>query len=63
MASVVEITCPECEENLKVPPSVFGKRVKCKHCNHAFVVKDPGAKGAGSGAKPADSPPPAAQTG
>jgi hypothetical protein len=63
MASVVEIVCPECDENLKVPPSVFGKKVKCKHCGHGFVVKDPDAKGAKPakpGAKPAASPPPPA---
>jgi hypothetical protein len=59
MASVVEIACPECEENLKIPPSVFGKKVKCKHCGHAFVVKDPAAK---PGAKPvAATPPPEAK--
>src|SRR5215210_3795346 len=61
MASVVEIVCPECDENLKVPPSVFGKKVKCKHCGHGFVVKDPDAKGAKPakpGAKPAAASPP-----
>jgi hypothetical protein len=57
MAATAEIVCPECEENLKVPASAFGKRVKCKHCGHAFVVKDPGAR---AGAKAAaTSPPPA----
>jgi hypothetical protein len=61
MAAAVEIVCPECEENLKVPPSVFGKKVKCKHCGHAFVVKDPGGKPAKPGAKAvAASPPPPA---
>ncbi|HSQ55223.1 MAG TPA: hypothetical protein VLM40_05710 [Gemmata sp.] len=54
MAATAEIVCPECDENLRVPESVFGKRVKCKHCGHAFVVKKPAAKPA---AKPADSPP------
>ena len=58
MASVVEITCPECEEPLKVSSEHIGKKVKCKHCGHSFVVKDPGAK---PGAKPAAaSPAPAA---
>ncbi len=43
MPSVTEIACPECEEPLKVPESVFGKKIKCKHCGHAFVAKDPTA--------------------
>jgi len=41
MPSVVEIPCPECEKALKVPETVFGKKIKCKYCSHAFVVKDP----------------------
>jgi ribosomal protein L37E/DNA-directed RNA polymerase subunit RPC12/RpoP len=41
MPSVVEIPCPECEKTLKVPDTVFGKKIKCKYCTHAFVVKDP----------------------
>lgn len=61
MASTVEIACPNCDKALKVPPAVFGKKVKCKHCDHAFVVKDPDAAPARPGkpgAKPAASPPP-----
>jgi hypothetical protein len=41
MSSPVEMLCPECEEPLKIPPAVFGKKIKCKYCSHAFVVKDP----------------------
>jgi hypothetical protein len=41
MASVTEITCPDCDKTLKVPDSVFGKKIKCKYCGHAFVVEDP----------------------
>lgn len=40
MASV-EIPCPNCDNPLKVPESVFGKKIKCKHCSHPFVVEDP----------------------
>jgi hypothetical protein len=66
MPSVVDVSCPNCEKTLKVPPAVFGKRVKCKHCEHAFVVQDPDAAkpsrptkpGAKPAAKPAASPPP-----
>ncbi len=52
MATVVEIPCPHCEQNLKVPDTVFGKKVKCKHCELPFVVEDP-AKKAPKLAKPA----------
>ena len=41
MPSVVEIPCPECEKVLKVPDTVFGKKIKCKYCTHAFVVERP----------------------
>lgn len=44
MASLVEVLCPHCEQNLKVPPTVFGKKVRCKHCELAFVVEDPATK-------------------
>jgi hypothetical protein len=56
--ATVEIQCPECENPLKVPDSVFGKKIKCKQCDHAFVVKDPNAKAVkpskpgGGGVKP-----------
>lgn len=53
MPSVVEVECPNCEKTLKVPPAVFGKKVKCKHCEHAFVVRDPDEKPAAKAAKPA----------
>lgn len=41
MAAVSNIPCPNCDETLKVPESMFGKKIKCKHCGHAFVVDDP----------------------
>jgi hypothetical protein len=41
MASVIEIQCPNCEKPLKVPETVFGKKIKCKYCSHAFVANDP----------------------
>jgi len=66
MAAPIEMKCPDCERVLKVPPAVFGKKIKCKHCGHAFVVHDPSARPAKgsaqpeSGAKPS-SPAPAAK--
>ncbi|MBA4065217.1 MAG: hypothetical protein C0501_16190 [Isosphaera sp.] len=62
MSSAVDLACPNCEKPLKVPPAVFGKRVKCKHCDHPFVAADPAAarpaKPARPGARPEPAPPP-----
>jgi hypothetical protein len=58
MSSPVELPCPNCEESLKIPPAVFGKKIKCKHCGHAFVVQDPNAKPPAKSAKPAKPPKP-----
>jgi hypothetical protein len=44
--------CPECDEPLRIPPSVFGKKIKCKFCQHAFVVKDPNPAAKTKPAKP-----------
>ena len=65
MSSPVVIECPNCNKSLKVPPAVFGKKIKCKHCQHAFVVQDPDeparpAKGAKPAPRPASPPPPPA---
>jgi DNA-directed RNA polymerase subunit RPC12/RpoP len=42
---------------LKVPAAVLGKKIKCKHCGHAFVAEDPNEKAKpskpGKPAKPA----------
>lgn len=68
MSTAVEIACPNCGKSLKVPPAAVGKRVRCKHCEHAFVVRPPaGAAPAGRSAPaaaattaaPASSTPPA----
>lgn len=62
MAATAEVVCPECDETLKVPPSAFGKKGKCKHCGHTFVLKAPATKAAPKAAKPEESgaKPPAA---
>ena len=52
MSSAIEMPCPSCKKVLKIPPTVLGKKIKCKFCEHAFVVEDPDAKPA-KGAKPA----------
>jgi hypothetical protein len=40
---MIEIPCPNCEKQLKVPEEVFGKKIKCKHCGEPFRVEDPDA--------------------
>lgn len=53
MAETIEMLCPECDEPLKIPPAVFGKKIKCKYCAHVFVVKDPNPTSSKKPAKPA----------
>ncbi len=62
MASAITVNCPECDKPLKVPAEARGKKIRCKGCEHVFVIpggvtKAP-AKPAGKGAKPAPPPPP-----
>lgn len=40
MPLVIEIPCPNCERVLKVPETVFGKKIKCKHCGEPIQVDD-----------------------
>lgn len=63
MSSPVLIECPKCKKELKVPPAVFGKKIKCKHCQQVFVVEDPDAparpaKSAKPAPRPTSPPPP-----
>ncbi|MBP3959981.1 hypothetical protein J8F10_32470 [Gemmata sp. G18] len=59
MPTVTEIPCPNCDKTLKVPDSVFGKKIKCKHCGHPFVVEDPDA----APTRPAKAPKPGGAAG
>jgi uncharacterized CHY-type Zn-finger protein len=52
MASVIQIVCPKCENPIKVPESVFGKTIKCKQCEHPFVVREPNEGDEKSAVKP-----------
>ena len=52
MPAPIEMNCPDCEEPLRIPSAVFGKKIKCKHCGHAFVVQDPDSKRTAKSAKP-----------
>ncbi|MFM8271356.1 MAG: hypothetical protein ACKODX_03385 [Gemmata sp.] len=57
MPTATEMPCPNCAKALKVPESVFGKKIKCKHCGHPFVAEDPAAKAKPAAAKPKADPP------
>jgi hypothetical protein len=55
MPATLDVTCPNCGKALKVPADLEGRRVKCKGCDEAFVVKAPKAKKL---AKTKEAPPP-----
>jgi hypothetical protein len=46
MASTITITCPDCEKQMKAPPNLEGKKIRCKGCGNIFVARadKPGAK-------------------
>jgi len=50
VAAAFTISCPECDKQIKAPPELQGKKIRCKGCGHTFVVKAPPAK------KPAPDP-------
>jgi DNA-directed RNA polymerase subunit RPC12/RpoP len=39
MAATIAITCPKCEKQIKGPADLAGKKIRCKECQHIFVVK------------------------
>ena len=41
MASTIAVSCPKCENQIKVPPELAGKSIRCKECLHVFKVKAP----------------------
>jgi hypothetical protein len=60
MATTIAISCPKCENTIKAPAELAGKKIRCKECQHVFVVKAPPAPRpadktdkAGKGDKPA----------
>jgi predicted Zn finger-like uncharacterized protein len=44
MATIV-INCPQCDRQIKVPSDAVGKKIRCKNCEHVFVIKPPPAGG------------------
>lgn len=57
MPATIVITCPECKKQIKGPPELRGKKIRCKSCGHTFAV--PGGPGAkpGPAAVPKSSSP------
>jgi hypothetical protein len=49
MAATITIACPECGKRLTAPAEAVGRKVRCKYCDHPFVVK-------AAAARPADKP-------
>jgi hypothetical protein len=41
--ATLDVTCPNCEKAMRVPPEAVGKRIRCKACSHVFTVADAGA--------------------
>lgn len=39
MAAVIVIECPKCGKQLKAPPELQGKKIRCKDCGTAFPVQ------------------------
>jgi DNA-directed RNA polymerase subunit RPC12/RpoP len=39
MATTIAVSCPECHKQIKAPPDLQGKKIRCKACGHVFVVK------------------------
>jgi hypothetical protein len=35
----ITITCPECGKQLKAPPDVLGKKIRCKGCGEVFAAR------------------------
>ena len=41
MSATLEITCPKCRKEFKVPAALTGKTIKCKACTTPFKVSPP----------------------
>jgi predicted Zn finger-like uncharacterized protein len=39
MAETMVTSCPECKTKIRVPEAAIGKKIRCKACEHAFVVE------------------------
>jgi predicted Zn finger-like uncharacterized protein len=50
MSNPINVSCPECQKQLKVSEELRGKKVRCKGCGHVFAIPAAEAK---AKAKPA----------
>ncbi len=50
--ATIAISCPKCENEIKLPPELEGKKIRCKECSHVFVVKAPAGVKKAAKAKP-----------
>ena len=41
MAGVLNISCPQCDREMKAPGDGIGKKIRCKGCDHRFIIEDP----------------------
>jgi hypothetical protein len=60
MAATIDISCPKCRHTSKGPADLKGKKIRCKSCEHVFVVgaeapKETPRKAATPAAKPTPS--------
>jgi predicted Zn finger-like uncharacterized protein len=70
MAATLDVSCPECKKQIRVPAEIRGKKIRCKACGHTFVAgavpaaktnpaaRAPAAQAKPAAAKTAAAPPP-----
>jgi DNA-directed RNA polymerase subunit RPC12/RpoP len=51
MPGAITVQCPKCNKDLNVPADAVGKKIRCKHCNHVFVLQASAAKKGAKSAK------------
>src|SRR5262245_13912362 len=44
MPDPIVIPCPECEKQVRAPADAVGKKIRCKNCEHIFVIERPPGK-------------------
>lgn len=57
MPATLDVSCPNCGKQLKVPAELEGKRVKCKDCQEVFAVTAPKKAGKPAAPRPAAARP------
>jgi len=38
----IQISCPSCAKQLRVPEDLLGKSVRCPNCQNTFTAEEPG---------------------